>query len=806
MKTELQERADILASNLQRSVDACFEVLRSISQLYASSEHVTRQDFQRFVQPVLARHPSIHALEWLPRLLDSDRPIFEQTLQSKGYPAFQVTERTSDGKLRRAESRSEYFPVCYVEPLQNNELALGFDLASDHTRWAALERARDTGAIAVSGRIELIQETQREFGFLVILPIYQHGSPCNTVGDRRNHLQGFVLGVFRLADVVRSALAGLNLDNLDFHLHDRSDHPEVGLLAVYDSTAKQVIADAADWQASSHAQSTSLDRESIGRKESDNGGSPSPRLRGSRTPRLTPRGKAICTRSFMIADRQWSLVLQPTAAYVDRAELYQQSQIRANAAAAEAEKLKQALRNLQQTQARWFLEKNLIAFGVVLVLLILGGANLVSYRSLAQLMESKDSIQRSYTILANLAKVLSLTTDAQSSMQPAPVNPPSQPVQQTPSILEPEIAVLRQAIANDPNQRRRLDQLEPLIHQRLLMLQQSAVRQDNLVVNGSDRQLQQQIRQIVAEIEREERSHLPHWEAQAAISVRTTFLINIIGISLSFALLVGVYYLLQRQISERQQVEAALYEANSQLEMEVQERLAELAQTKEISDLKMRLFSMVSHEFRTPLSTILVSTQMLTSSEQTWSEEKKVKNLSRIQSAAKTMAQLLSDILTLGRAEAGKLEFRPEPVNLVSFCQHLIEELQDSMECGSRINFTVQGSFTDAYIDSKLLQSILSNLLSNAIKYSSSNSSIQFTLNCTSEAVTFLVKDHGIGIAPDDQQRLYEAFHRGKNVGDVEGTGLGLAVVKTCVDLHGGQINVESKMNSGTTFTVTLPQ
>jgi signal transduction histidine kinase len=234
--------------------------------------------------------------------------------------------------------------------------------------------------------------------------------------------------------------------------------------------------------------------------------------------------------------------------------------------------------------------------------------------------------------------------------------------------------------------------------------------------------------------------------------------------------------------------------------------LAELAQTKEISDLKMRLFSMVSHEFRTPLSTILVSTQMLTSSEQTWSEEKKVKNLSRIQSAAKTMAQLLSDILTLGRAEAGKLEFRPEPVNLVSFCQHLIEELQDSMECGSRINFTVQGSFTDAYIDSKLLQSILSNLLSNAIKYSSSNSSIQFTLNCTSEAVTFLVKDHGIGIAPDDQQRLYEAFHRGKNVGDVEGTGLGLAVVKTCVDLHGGQINVESKMNSGTTFTVTLPQ
>jgi signal transduction histidine kinase/CHASE1-domain containing sensor protein len=797
MKTELQERADILANNLQRSVDACLEVLRSISQFYGSSDYVSRQDFQRFVQPALARHPSIHALEWLPHVLEGDRVTFEQSLQAEGCPTFHITERRPDGKIVPAESRPHYFPVCYVEPLENNKLALGFDLASDSTRRAALERARDTGAIAISGRIELVQETQRQFGFLVILPIYSQDAPCDTVASRRQHLQGFVLGVFQLADVVRSSLSGLSLDHIDFHLHDRSDHPDVGLLARYESASKQVMA-SPPGEHGVERRSLEPDRETGKRGDGDMGRS---RLRVSLAPRPAPRGKAICTRSFTIADRQWSLVLEPTAAYVDRAELYQQSQIRADAATAEAKKLKQALHNLQQTQARWFLEKNLIAIGVVLVLLILGGANVVSYRSLAQLLESKNGIERTYTILANLAKVLSLTTDAQSAEATASTPPPS--VLSPSQLLQPELAALRQATSNNLEQQQRLDRLEPLIAQRLTMLQSAALP---ATTNNSDRRLQQQIRQLVAEIEQEERSHLPQWEAQAAASVRTTFLINIIGISLSFTLLVGVYYLLQRQISERQQVEAALYEANSQLELEVQERLAELAQTKEISDLKMRLFSMVSHEFRTPLSTILVSTQMLTNSEQVWVDEKKVKNLTRIQSAAKTMAQLLSDILTLGRAEAGKLEFRPETIDLAPFCHHLIDELQDSMECGQRINLNIQRPTTIASVDSKLLQSILTNLLSNAIKYSPADSPVQFTLAETSEAIVFHIQDYGIGIAPDDQLQLYDAFHRGKNVGDVVGTGLGLAVVKTCVDLHGGQITVDSEVNSGTTFTVLLPQ
>ncbi|NJL37484.1 MAG: hypothetical protein HC899_12595 [Leptolyngbyaceae cyanobacterium SM1_4_3] len=237
MKTELQERADVLAANLQRSIDACFEVLRSIGQLYGSAEWVGRQDFERFVQPVLLRHSGIQALEWLPRLQECDRPLFEQTVQTEGYPNFQVTERKADGQLTRAAQRPEYFPVAYVEPLAGNELALGFDLASDAIRRSALERARDTGAIAISGRVELVQETQRQFGFLVILPIYR-GAPGETIAERRDRLQGFVLGVFRVADVVRASLSGLNLDNINFFLCDQSDQSDEAFLATYEAQSR----------------------------------------------------------------------------------------------------------------------------------------------------------------------------------------------------------------------------------------------------------------------------------------------------------------------------------------------------------------------------------------------------------------------------------------------------------------------------------------------------------------------------------------------------------------------------------------
>mgnify|MGYP005854923585 CR=1 FL=1 len=160
----------------------------------------------------------------------------------------------------------------------------------------------------------------------------------------------------------------------------------------------------------------------------------------------------------------------------------------------------------------------------------------------------------------------------------------------------------------------------------------------------------------------------------------------------------------------------------------------------------------------------------------------------------------------MNRAEAGKLDFQPEFLELQPFCHQVLEALQPSDAAPRSIQVALPGNFTTAYVDPKLFHSIVTNLLSNALKYSPPDSRVNLTLQRTSQALIVQVQDWGIGIPAEDQPRLYDVFHRGQNVGVVTGTGLGLAVVKTCVDLHGGQVEVESQVGVGTTFTVTIPQ
>ena len=226
---------------------------------------------------------------------------------------------------------------------------------------------------------------------------------------------------------------------------------------------------------------------------------------------------------------------------------------------------------------------------------------------------------------------------------------------------------------------------------------------------------------------------------------------------------------------------------------------------KELRRLQMRFFSMASHEFRTPLGTILGSAQILEFCAQEWSESKRIKNIHRIKNAAKNLTQLIDDILTINRAETGKLEFNPRPIELEKFCHQLVEELQVNTSAKNPITFVSRGQCPKASFDEKLLRSILTNLLSNAIKYSPQEGEVHFTLISEQEVVTFQIKDQGIGISLEDQQHLFEVFHRGNNVESIPGTGLGLSVVKKCLDLQGGTISLKSAVGVGTTVTVTIP-
>jgi PAS domain S-box-containing protein len=235
------------------------------------------------------------------------------------------------------------------------------------------------------------------------------------------------------------------------------------------------------------------------------------------------------------------------------------------------------------------------------------------------------------------------------------------------------------------------------------------------------------------------------------------------------------------------------------------ELLKALEKERELNELKSRIVTVVSHEYRTPLTTILSSAELLEHYGNKWTEEKKLVHLRRIQSTVHHLTQLVSDVLFLDKTEAGKVEFNPSFLEVVTFCGEIVEEIQLTVGNKHKLIFVSQGECRLAYLDEKLLRQILTNLLSNAIKYCPESGTVQFALFCKPDKVVFHIQDEGIGIPKDEQQQLFESFQRASNVGTIPGTGLGLAIVKKCVDLHGGQITVESEVGIGTTFAVTLP-
>jgi signal transduction histidine kinase len=230
-----------------------------------------------------------------------------------------------------------------------------------------------------------------------------------------------------------------------------------------------------------------------------------------------------------------------------------------------------------------------------------------------------------------------------------------------------------------------------------------------------------------------------------------------------------------------------------------------LVKEQELNELKSNFVAMVSHEFRTPMTTIRTAIEILEFNNDKLTDERRAKYFSRIQKAINQTLQLLDEILFLSRTEVSKQELYPTPLNLETFCRELIEVCQIGAGNQHNIIFTCQGECTQVEMDEELINCIFTNLLSNAIKYSSPDSDILFELICENEIATFRVKDQGRGIPLKDQPYLFQTFYRASNVATTQGTGLGLAIVKKGVELHGGKIQIDSQENVGTTVTVSLP-
>jgi PAS domain S-box-containing protein len=230
-----------------------------------------------------------------------------------------------------------------------------------------------------------------------------------------------------------------------------------------------------------------------------------------------------------------------------------------------------------------------------------------------------------------------------------------------------------------------------------------------------------------------------------------------------------------------------------------------LEKERELSELKSRFVAMASHEFRTPLTGIMSSAELVKNYRDKMNSEKIDEHLAKIIRQVRYMDTLIDDILILGKVQAGKLEFQPEVININVLCRQIVKELQANHPDSKRLLYVCQSQCHDRMLDPKLIRLIVNNLLTNALKYSPNRGEVLFEVTCSDHDITLTIKDSGIGIPEKDRARLFEPFHRASNIGNISGTGLGLAITKQAVELHKGTIVMDSQVGVGTKFFVTLP-
>jgi len=243
------------------------------------------------------------------------------------------------------------------------------------------------------------------------------------------------------------------------------------------------------------------------------------------------------------------------------------------------------------------------------------------------------------------------------------------------------------------------------------------------------------------------------------------------------------------EISERKKAEEDLHKA--------------LEKEKELGELKSRFVSMASHEFRTPLSTVLSSTYLIEKYTSTDDQAKREKHLQRIASSVNMLTDILNDFLSLGRIEEGKIQVRPARFNIEEWITAITDEIKNTLKKEQKIRYRHEGE-PDVLLDASLLKHIIMNLVSNAGKFSPEASPVEIKTICRDQFITLSVKDHGIGISKEDQKHLMERFFRGANAGNIQGTGLGLHIVSKYAELMNGTVECKSELENGTEFIITF--
>jgi PAS domain S-box-containing protein len=259
---------------------------------------------------------------------------------------------------------------------------------------------------------------------------------------------------------------------------------------------------------------------------------------------------------------------------------------------------------------------------------------------------------------------------------------------------------------------------------------------------------------------------------------------------------------LEQQVKNRTLI---LEEAIDELEKTKKDLNQALEKEKDLNELKSRFVSMASHEFRTPLTTIMSSLSLVTKYGERDDKTNQAKHVGKIKTSINNLTDILNDFLSVSKLEEGKVENQPEAINLKLFTEDIISDMQQMANNGQQIVQTHVGN-EQVFLDKKLLKNVYFNLISNAVKFSPEGGIVEVNVIVETNLVKIVVKDSGIGISEEDQKHLFERFFRGRNAINIQGTGLGLNILAKYIELMNGTIELESVENKGTTFTIIMPQ
>lgn len=243
-----------------------------------------------------------------------------------------------------------------------------------------------------------------------------------------------------------------------------------------------------------------------------------------------------------------------------------------------------------------------------------------------------------------------------------------------------------------------------------------------------------------------------------------------------------------------------------EVEVERERLSAALEKERELTQLRNRFMTMAAHEFRTPLTVISTACELIIDYYDELTPERRIEYLHSIRGRIKYLRDMLTEIESVAREEYISMEFHPTPIDLPHICQRIIDDVREAYVSQHTIKLNRPHESSPKWVDERLFSYILTNLLSNAIKYSKKNATIEVRLRYLPREIVLEVSDQGIGIPPQDQNKIFELFYRGANIGAVGGRGVGLKIVRDCVEVHRGSIEVESQVGVGSTFRVRLPQ